>query len=285
MGKSFIETYKEDSLIRASACQIYSSLPRSALVVIDMINDSCRENGAFAKLGFNISSFKKIEQNISDLVFLCKENDIPIIYVESFYDSEYLPSFMKIKFQEMQIADFPIARKGTWGAELVDTLPRINDYRLIKSHYSAFSEGFTFLFKENAVPEIEDYIKKPAGCDYKLKKRGKKVLTDYYQDVLIDKRGLLYGHSNKNACDSHFNLNSFLRSHNINTLILVGGSTHVCVASTIYSASERGYKTIIPIDAVASEDSNKHWIYLHNFMLFNSMLCTVSRLKSVVKAL
>jgi len=81
----------------------------------------------------------------------------------------------------------------------------------------------------------------------------------------------------------YLTLHTYLQLNQKNTLILTGGSTHVCVASTVYSAFERGYKIIIPVDGVASEDMNKHWVYLHNFMIFNSDLCTTTNLIEAIK--
>jgi len=171
-----VKRYKDEVMTRASTSQIYFDISSSVLLCIDMINDACRKDFAFAKLGFDISHFKKIEHNISNLVNVAKESGLPVIYVTSFYDPEYIPTTMKIKFQEMGILNFPLARKGTWETKIVDTMPSINDYRLIKSHYSAFAGDFSLLYKENSIPEFENYLNEPASYDRELEQQGEKHL-------------------------------------------------------------------------------------------------------------
>ena len=68
-----------------------------------------------------------------------------------------------------------------------------------------------------------------------------------------------------------------------NTLIITGGSTHVCEDAAVSAASERGYHVIEPIDAVASEDVDKHYAYLHNHGIFKSELITTANLIESLK--
>lgn len=261
---------------------ILPPLGKTAFVVIDMLNDGCREGGAFDLMGFDISLFQKIENNIADLVNECKKYRVPIIYVTSYYDDIYIPYQMKMKFKEMCIEHIPLAQKGTWGVEFVDSLPQINDYRVVKSHFSAFARGFSFAFKERSNQAVDEYLKKPAKQDEELKKQGLPVLNDFYLKASANESELslkgTYSFMDSLPDFAPLTLHALLQRDKIDTLICTGGSSHVCLASTVYSASEKGYNIILPIDAIASEDNIKHWIYLHNFSLFNSALCTTTNL-------
>jgi len=284
INNQFIEKVKRDLDIKASAANVIIVAAKSALIVVDMINDGLREGGAFHAMGYDITRFQSIEPNIIRLVDVFKKHSIPIVYVTSYYDSKYLPSPMRKKFKEMGIEGSPFARKGTWGTEFIDTLPRINDYRVIKSHFSPFAEGFSLVLKEGLNYQLEEYLKLTANEDEEINKRGGPVLTDFYLKASANTAELSVkgSYSPLKTMPDFMPLTLGSLFHKvlgeIDTLICVGGSTHVCLASTIYSASERSYEVMLPIDAIASEDENKHIVYLHNFSMFNSTLCTTSAL-------
>lgn len=44
------------------------------------------------------------------------------------------------------------------------------------------------------------------------------------------------------------------------------------------AASERGFNIIEPIDAVASEDFEKHYMYVHNHGIFKTQLTTTKKI-------
>lgn len=53
-------------------------------------------------------------------------------------------------------------------------------------------------------------------------------------------------------------LDQILRDRGIQTLIMVGVQTHVCIESTLRDASARGYYIVVPRDCVASFDRDLH---------------------------
>jgi len=149
---------------------------RSALIVIDMLNDFVY--GALAS-----PTSKEIIPNIKRLVIKAKSVKIPVIYV---CDSHYPDVDWELKLWG------PHALIGTNGAEIVDELkPDRGDFIVKKRRYSGFFQ------------------------------------TD---------------------------LGILLRELRVDTLILTGIDTSICVSHTAADAFYRGYALIVPRDAVATFD-------------------------------
>jgi nicotinamidase-related amidase len=53
-------------------------------------------------------------------------------------------------------------------------------------------------------------------------------------------------------------LNAFLRGHDVETLVITGGETDVCVLATALGAIDLGYRAIILTDAVCSGTDETH---------------------------
>jgi len=255
---------------------------KTALVCIDLVNDGNDENGFFKKvLNFDISLIQKIELNVMKIIEACKSKDIPIIAVQAIYDFDYIPFAMKERFEAMGIKG-GLAPKGAWGSEIISKIKRVGiDLILVKSHYSAFSIK-TFGYKPGN-KEVEEYLKLSAQEDPKIKSSGKKIMFDYFKESQLIQKNV-DGHLESGGV---VNLDNYLKSKGIDTLIIVGASTHVCVDSTVAGASERGYKIFMPIDAVAAEGIpgegfQRHFIYLSNHGMFKAELTSSEKLIAVI---
>ena len=62
-------------------------------------------------------------------------------------------------------------------------------------------------------------------------------------------------------------LQSLLIFHQIDTLILTGGSTSGCIRATGVESLSRGYKTIIPEECVADKHESYHFANLTDLAL------------------
>jgi nicotinamidase-related amidase len=63
-------------------------------------------------------------------------------------------------------------------------------------------------------------------------------------------------------------LQTFLESHNVKNLVVVGSSTHVCVLYTATTAARvYGYNVVIPIDGVNTRDTINHDVALHQLQV------------------
>ena len=78
-------------------------------------------------------------------------------------------------------------------------------------------------------------------------------------DPIIEKYG--YG------AFHHTNLDDVLRSHHVQTVLVTGTVTQICVEETARESSKRGYPTTIVADAVSSYMPDLHAAVLRNFAL------------------
>jgi nicotinamidase-related amidase len=270
------ENYKQQ-IERMAQGQITLDPKQTLLLVVDMVNDGCRDKGSFKKIPHaDISMFQAIEPNIINLMRACKKAKIPRICVQSIYDFAYISPAMRQRFEAMGIKDGQIAPKGAWGSQIIGTLMKVKpDYIMVKSHYSVFAKGRSMLWGLGNHRGLESYLRQPAIYD---KDKHLKPLSAFYE----------YAEQGKEA--NSMTLDGFIAKQfryfpypsdkelPLDTMIIVGGSTHVCEDAAVSGASERGYRVIEPIDAVASEDYKKHYAYLHNHGIFKSQLTTTAKL-------
>ncbi len=106
-----------------------------ALLVIDMLNDFCRKNGALY-----VPQAEEIIPSIAKLVDTARENKVPVIYANDSHEEN-----------DEEFKKWPRhAVKGTWGAEVVEELtPREDDIVIEKTRYDAFYKT-----------ELDDVLKK-----------------------------------------------------------------------------------------------------------------------------
>ncbi|MFH1173826.1 MAG: isochorismatase family cysteine hydrolase [archaeon] len=271
------EHYEQMITGMATASNLQIDPKKTALLVIDVLNDGCDEKGAFAKMGFDISLLKRSNAKILEIENAARKAGIPVIAVETVYDRNYLYPSTRQQFEGMGITG-DLSAKGSWGAQILPEIRALADYILVKSHFSGFAPGKTFLYQLGN-REAEEYLSRPASEDEALKAAGKKIIDDYWKEASQEQEDVTM-HLQQGGVVS---LDNYLRANGIDTLIITGASTHVCVDSTVAGASERGYHLIEPIDAVAAEGMRdegfeRHYTFLSNHGLFKSQLTTTSKL-------
>jgi nicotinamidase-related amidase len=62
-------------------------------------------------------------------------------------------------------------------------------------------------------------------------------------------------------------LQSFLTWHNVDTLVITGGSTSGCVRATAVDSLSHGYRTIVPLECVADKHESYHFANLTDLQL------------------
>jgi len=62
-------------------------------------------------------------------------------------------------------------------------------------------------------------------------------------------------------------LNSFLRWHKIDTVVVTGGSTSGCVRATAVDSLSYGFRTIVPIECVADKHESYHFANLTDLLI------------------
>lgn len=249
---------------------------KTLLLVVDLQNDGGREEGFAGKARFDVSLEQKIEPVVAKLVKRAQQAGVSACYVQCIYDFHYLIPNMREQFEMVKLPE-GMCNKGTWGAKFVDTLPK-PDLWLVKSHFSSFSP-YTFLFDPELQPEIVEYLSLPAERDEELKKQNKKTLHDYFLEAQAHSAVATSSNIDKLMAMGVVGFDAYLKAKGIDTIIITGASTHVCVDAAVCGAAERGYRLLLPVDAIAGEDHDKHWCYLHNHGFFKGRLLTADKVK------
>ena len=98
-----------------------------------------------------------------------------------------------------------------------------------------------------------------------------------FDDKLIidDKRDAIYL---KKMPSAFFEtpLQSYLVWHQVDTLILTGGSTSGCIRATAVDSLSRGYRTIVPEECVADKHESYHFANLTDLLLKYADVVNVS---------
>ena len=71
-------------------------------------------------------------------------------------------------------------------------------------------------------------------------------------------------------------LNSFLNFHNIDTVVVTGGSTSGCVRATAVDSLSYGYRTIVPIETTADKHESYHFANLTDLLIKYADVVNVS---------
>jgi ureidoacrylate peracid hydrolase len=172
----------------------------TALIVVDMQNAYCHEQGSLARQGFDVSSCRAVIGNVKRVIDVCREQGVPVIFLYLAFEQDYRDGGAMVH----QIWPFFKEKEGlldgTWDAAIVDELRPLPGDRVIrKTRYSGFS-----------------------GTD----------------------------------------LDHQLRYMGMETLIVCGVTTNICVESTVRDAFHLGYKVILVSDATAEIDEERYRVSL-----------------------
>lgn len=242
----------------------------TALMVVDLLNDCCRSGGAFDLLGFDISGFIAIEKRVIDLVTVFAALGAEIIYVRSIYNFDCITRTMKEKFARFGLDNISFAKAGKWGGCFVETLPDVATGYVVKSHYSAFADGYSACFDRASYRRLQTEEHQVSLGIYSE--------DEFLRGILMSYDACATRYSCSNPAESGafpISLAKYLSERGIRNVVCVGGSTHVCLGATVFGASERGLGVVVPLDAVASEDSSAQECFSSNFGLFHADVCQV----------
>lgn len=113
----------------------------SVLLVIDMQNDACTDEGVYARHGFNVDTYQAIIPRIKKLVEAVRKVGIPVVYSVHEVRSNHADAGKFIA----RLRPFMVKeglREHTWGARIVDELaPQPGDFVVRKHRHSVFFES------------------------------------------------------------------------------------------------------------------------------------------------
>ena len=107
----------------------------SGLVAIDLQNDSCHPDGAYAKIGWDISLRRRSAHDAAGFAEKARKFRVPIIFTR-FNQSRWNASPTWIR--RSKVLGHRACMEGTWGEEFYATEPLLGDIVVVKHRYSAF---------------------------------------------------------------------------------------------------------------------------------------------------
>jgi ureidoacrylate peracid hydrolase len=110
----------------------------AAVVVIDLQNDFCANDGAFGRLGYELSSLQQAAKNTTVMVQLARAVGVPIIHVRSTYAIGDFNEPMRERQQRRTLN--LVCQEGTWGAEFYEVRPHPDDLVITKHRYNSFHD-------------------------------------------------------------------------------------------------------------------------------------------------
>jgi ureidoacrylate peracid hydrolase len=113
----------------------------SALLVVDMQNDFCHPQGAFAMRGLDISSAQEIIPVLRRLMDAAREAGVLVVIIRVVRGANTgWPAFERLTRYNYGPGFIPVFVEGTWGAELLEEFrPKLGDIQLDKNRYGAFT--------------------------------------------------------------------------------------------------------------------------------------------------
>lgn len=115
---------------------------RSALVIVDMQNDFCHENGAFSQAGHDTSQARAVLEPIQRLRACAHDAGVPVVLVRVSHSGWTDDPAWRARFDGLPTArrpSGPVTAQGSWGAEFYGLDPSPNELVITKHRYSAFA--------------------------------------------------------------------------------------------------------------------------------------------------
>jgi ureidoacrylate peracid hydrolase len=115
---------------------------RCVLAIIDVQNDFCHGDGAYARLGHDVEPMAAVVPHVAKLLDLARDRDVPRVHIRVAHsDWTNDPAWLQrgMGGEVIDVHHIPIASEGTWGAEFFEIEPRPDEFVLTKHRYSAFA--------------------------------------------------------------------------------------------------------------------------------------------------
>ena len=106
-----------------------------ALVVVDVQNDYCDDQGTFGKLGAQLGAVQAAAERIVHLVEVARRAGVPVVWVKTHHDrSTNSPTWLARRTRK----GLEICATDSWGAEFYRVKPAADEIVVVKHRYSAF---------------------------------------------------------------------------------------------------------------------------------------------------
>src|SRR5699024_9581370 len=109
----------------------------TAILVIDIQNDFCADDGFYGKMGSNVKVIQNMVPRLEQFIEKGREANVPIIFIRANYDEVYLSDSMRLRRTMNNIS--PTLTTGSWGANFYHIRPLDKDPIIDKHRYNAFT--------------------------------------------------------------------------------------------------------------------------------------------------
>ncbi|HEY8544095.1 MAG TPA: isochorismatase family cysteine hydrolase [Acidimicrobiales bacterium] len=114
---------------------------RCALLVIDMQNDYLHDDGAFARMGADVSRLQPVVPHVNRAIDLARAADVPRIFVRQTHGKWFNTRGWIARGRaatKLPVDRIPLVEHGSWGAEFYGVEPGDDELVITKHRYSAF---------------------------------------------------------------------------------------------------------------------------------------------------
>ena len=193
----------------------------SALIIVDMQNGFCHENGFMNKIGLDWTTSRDAVEPVKRLAQAARAAGLPVFYTRYALNPDYSDAGLLPEIHP-QIVEVGGMVRGTWDGDIVDELaPEPGDRVIDKTRYSAF------------------------------------------YDTTLEQQ---------------------LRDLGVDTAIVCGVTTNVCVESTVRDAFFRDFRIVVPSDATAAVSADLHEGALNDFRYAFGTVLETAELEEAIRA-
>ncbi|MBS3174728.1 cysteine hydrolase [Candidatus Woesearchaeota archaeon] len=108
-----------------------------AVLVVDIQNDFCDNEGIFAQQGLNVKPAQIITPKIEEFIKKIRRYDLLVIYTKQIEHEDITPQNLKRQFNAGKLK--PVCSPNSWGSELYKLKPLKNEFIIEKYTYDVFS--------------------------------------------------------------------------------------------------------------------------------------------------
>lgn len=117
----------------------YLNPNETVLILVDIQNDFCHEEGACSKMGRDVTGAQEIIPQVELLMENAREINIPIVFIQMTQDEHTISDAWTNRPRPAGYTDpLDICKKGSWGTEFYKVSPREEDIIVEKHRYSGF---------------------------------------------------------------------------------------------------------------------------------------------------
>ncbi len=110
----------------------------TAILVVDVQNDYCHEDGCFARGNSDVSLSQKMIPSLNKFLTEARQYKVPVIHIQSIHGKWTNSPVWISRHKRKDIDAENMLQPDSWGIEFYKVIPQPEDYVVVKHRYSAF---------------------------------------------------------------------------------------------------------------------------------------------------